>query len=269
VSKKPIFSQAQKNQRSTTPPYQPVNRVLQVIRSPAASTASSEQLGTTPNESGTSSSGLPVTSTPAPNRLETRSADAALPVSDDRQKRFAKSIRQRDEVKRGRYSSGSSGNGSFSIATIHYQESENEGADSRTYDLHSNNSLDLPKLTDKDLPGEIQYHDYAVPIKGDEDSTDERDEQTTARKIVDRNNHVSRNALGKDNSPRAEDDRFETSFEDQANFDYNHSERGGDGSERGQDMSDFTDADEAKKENVVEIIVDMPDETVDSVSEVD
>ncbi|KAJ9124290.1 hypothetical protein QFC22_001090 [Naganishia vaughanmartiniae] len=268
VSKKPIFSQAQKVQRSTTPPYQPVNRILQVIRSPAASTASSEQAGNTPNDSTSSSNGLPVTSTPAPNRAEIRSADVSLPVSDDPQQRFAKSIRQRDEFKRGRYSSGSSANGSFSIATIQHQENENEGGESRNYDLYSNNSLDLPKLTDRDLLAQVQYHDYAVPIKGGEDSTDERDKPTTARKIVNRNSYVPNNASDIDNSPRVEDDRFETSLEDQANFDYTNSERGGDGSERGQDMSDFTDADEGKKENVVDIIVQMPDETVDSVSEV-
>ncbi|KAJ9106287.1 hypothetical protein QFC21_001432 [Naganishia friedmannii] len=265
VSKKPIFSQAQKVQRSTTPPYQPVNRVLQVIRSPAASTVSSEPIGNAPNDSGASSNGLPVTSTPAPNRPATRSTDDAPPASDGRQKQFAKSIHQRDQFKRGRYSSESSANGSFSIATIQHQENENEAIDSRNYDLYSNNnSLDLPKLTDRDLPAGVQYHDYAVPIKGGEDSNDERDEPTTARKIVNRNSYVPNNAADIDNSSRVEDDRFETSLEDQANFDYTNSERGGDGSERGQDMSDFTDADEAKKENVVDIIVDMPDETVDS-----
>lgn len=246
-----------------------MNRVLQVIRSPAASTASSEQFGNTPNDSGSSSNGLPVTSTPAPNRPETRSTDAASQVSDDGQKRFAKSIRQRDEFKRGRYSSGSSVNGSFSIATIQHHETENDNGDSRNYDLYSNNSLDLPKLTDRDLPTAIQYRDYAVPIKGGEDSTDERDEPTTARKVVNRNSLAPNVVSDVDNSHRVEDDRFETSLEDQANFDYTNSERGGDGSERGQDMSDFTDADEAKKENVVDIIVDMPDETVDSVSEID
>lgn len=146
------------------------------------------------------------------------------------------------------------------MATIQHGDTDIAYGENHPSELHSNNSLDLPRLTDRDLPDGVQYRDYAIPIKGGDDSA--TIDEPTARRIRSSLNEKS----GIVNSPRVPDDRCETSLEDQANFDYSHSERND--SERGQDMSDFTDGEEANavKENVVDMVVRMPDETVDSVS---
>jgi hypothetical protein len=268
VSKQPIYSQAQKFQRSTTPPFQPTNRILDALRSPSASTASSEQLPSLPNDSGASSNGVPVSSTPAPNRNELRHSNTASTIkptvdstSPASQKRFAKSLHHRNDIKVARLSVGSSVNGSFSMATIQHGDVDAAYTENQHTELHSNNSLDLPRLADHDLPERVQYRDYATPIKGGEDSATL--DEPTARRIQNPRGSALNDRAAPMNS-RVPDDRCETSLEDQANFDY--SERND--SERGQDMSDFTDGEEANgiKGDVVDMVVRMPDETIDSVS---
>lgn len=269
VSKQPIYSQAQKSQRSTTPPFQPTNRILDALRSPSASTASSDQLPTLANDSGASSNGVPVSSTPAPNRNDLRHSNTASTIkpavdstSPASQKRFAKTLHHRNDIKVARLSVGSSVNGSFGMATIQHGDVDAAYGESQHSELHSNNSLDLPRLTDHDLPARVQYRDYATPIKGGEDSATL--DEPTARRIQNPRGSLLNDRATPMDSPRVPDDRCETSLEDQANFDY--SERND--SERGHDMSDFTDGEEGNggREDVVDMVVRMPDETIDSVS---
>jgi hypothetical protein len=176
-------------------------------------------------------------------------------------KRFAKTLRHRDDVKVGRQSVGSSANGSFSIATIRHGEEELADGEGQQSGFQTDNSLDLPRLAGNDLPDEVQYRDYAVPIKGGDDSSVD---EHTARRI----RNLRRQSRGPQDqhveAARVPDDRYDTSLEDQVNSDYSHSERNG--SEKGRNMSDFTDGEEANVPGVVDIVIQMPDETVDSVS---
>lgn len=272
VSKQPIYSRAQRSQGSTTPPFQPTNRILGAVRSPSASTASSDQLPSLPNVSGGSTDGIPVSSTPAPSRTDLRVSHTASTVKpSDRStpepshKRFAKTLHHRHDIKRGRISVGSSANGSFSIATIGHEEAELGDGDDQHPESQTDNSLDLPRLSGQDLPQGVEYHDYAVPVKGGDDS--QSFYEPTARRI----RNPARQSSGLRNqymeAPRVSDDRYDTSLEDQINSEYSHgSERGE--SERGRNMSDITDAEEANHsaESVVDIVIQMPDETLDSVS---
>ena len=271
VSKQPIYSRAQRSQGSTTPPFQPTNRILNAVRSPSASTASSDQLPSVPNESDSSSHGIPVSSTPAPSRTDLRVSHTAStikpndrPTPEPSHKRFAKTLHHRDDIQGGRISVGSSTNGSFSIATIRHGEAELGEADEQDPESQIDNSLDLPRLSGQDLPQGVEYHDYAVPIKAGDDSQsfDER----TAQRI--RNPARQSSGLRNRNmeAPRIPDDRYDTSLDDQVNLEHSHgSERGE--SERGRNVSDITDAEEANRsaEDVVDIVIQMPDETVGSV----
>ncbi|GHJ88402.1 hypothetical protein NliqN6_4804 [Naganishia liquefaciens] len=243
VIKQPIFSRAQKSRRSSTPPFQPSNRILDAVRSPSVSTGSSDQLPSLPNDSGSS------TSTIEPGNRS---------PPEPSHKRFAKTLHDRDDIKGGRMSVGSSANGSFSIATIRHGDAELVDADEPHADSQIDNSLDLPKLSGRDLPQGVEYHDYAVPINGGEDlrSSDER----TARRI--RNPVRQHSGLRNQYTEitRVPDDRYDTSLEDQINSEYSH------GSEGGRNTSDFTDAGEANQsaEGVADIVIQLPDETVDS-----
>lgn len=224
-----------------------------------------------PNESGASSNGIPVSSTPAPSRTELRVSNTASTIKpnnhsplDPSHKRFAKTLRHRDDVKGGRLSVASSANESFSIATIRHGDTELADEEGQHPNSQTDNSLDLPKLNGGDLPNGVEYHDYAVPIKGGDDTNSL--EEITARRVrnLRRQSSGLRNELVE--APRVPDDRYDTSLEDQVNSEYSHSEQHG--SENSRNMSEFTDAEDANvsAEGVVDIVIQMPDETVDSVS---